>query len=171
MDCQERLLSQAKMVKALGTPTKVMVYKNLVKALPWYTDVRAKITNPAYSDWFLKFKDGVTGTDYHVPACTGKGTPDDPKKCSAFYHDPKTKRLNIHTGMGAAQMLVTAGGAALRGVPLGPCTATLHYETGSSMNTSWEKPTGWETRLWMAFKPLRARCLVVAEGRLLFCRP
>lgn len=87
MDCQERLLSQAKLVKALGTPTKVMVYRNLVKALPWYTDVRDKIINPAYSDWFLKFKDGVTGTDYHVPACTGKGTSDDPKKCSSFYHD------------------------------------------------------------------------------------
>jgi hypothetical protein len=87
MDCQERLLTQAKMVKGLQTPTKVMVYRNLVKALPWYTDVREKLTDPAYSGWFLRFKNGASGTGYHVPACTGSGRAGDPRKCSDFYHD------------------------------------------------------------------------------------
>ena len=36
MDCQERLLTQAKIIKDRNTKTKVMVYRNLVKALPWY---------------------------------------------------------------------------------------------------------------------------------------
>lgn len=79
---------QAKMVKAINPKTKVFVYRNLVKALPWYTGVRTKITDPAYDGFFLKFKPGGAygnGT-YHVPQCTdsveGHAT-----KCSKFYHD------------------------------------------------------------------------------------
>merc|ERR1712070_408890 len=79
MDCQERLVRQAMAVKKINPHTKVFVYRNLVKALPWYTDVRIKLDDPAYSGWFLKFKDGINGS-YHVPACTGR-------KCSPFYHD------------------------------------------------------------------------------------
>ena len=88
MDCQERLLAQAQQVKARGTGTKVMVYRNLVKALPWYTDVREKVTDPAYAGWFLRFKDGAGGTGYHAPPCTGNGSDlADPRKCSDLYHD------------------------------------------------------------------------------------
>lgn len=36
--------------------TKVWIYRNLVKALPWFTDVREKINNPQYSGWFLPYK-------------------------------------------------------------------------------------------------------------------
>ena len=79
MDCQERLVTQAQLVKGTSPASKVFVYRNLVKALPWYRSVREKLTDPAYSGFFLKFKDGVNGT-YHVPPCTGS-------KCSAFYHD------------------------------------------------------------------------------------
>ena len=47
MDCEERLVRQAQMTKASGgEDTKVFVYRNLVKALPWYTTVREKITDP-----------------------------------------------------------------------------------------------------------------------------
>eukprot|EP00054_Salpingoeca_dolichothecata_P010503 m.58577 g.58577 ORF g.58577 m.58577 type:complete len:407 (-) comp19026_c0_seq2:20-1240(-) len=55
MDCQERLIAQAKMVKEINPSTRVMVYRNLVKALPWYTSIREKITDPNYSGWFLHF--------------------------------------------------------------------------------------------------------------------
>ena len=45
MDCQERLLKQAQLTKAharkLGIDQQVWVYRNLVKALPWYSSVRA----------------------------------------------------------------------------------------------------------------------------------
>ena len=64
-----------------------MVYRNLVKALPWYTDVREKLEDPQFASWFLKFKNGANSTGYHVPPCTGSGTVDDPQKCSDFYHD------------------------------------------------------------------------------------
>ena len=35
MDCEEKLLHQAKMVKAINPRTKVFVYRNMAKALPW----------------------------------------------------------------------------------------------------------------------------------------
>ena len=48
MDCQERLVQQAQQTKAANPKTKVWVYRNLVKALPWFTDVRVKINDPQY---------------------------------------------------------------------------------------------------------------------------
>jgi hypothetical protein len=53
MDCQERLVTQAQMTKHVHPEGKVWVYRNLVKALPWFSDVRKKINDPAYSGWFL----------------------------------------------------------------------------------------------------------------------
>ena len=36
-------MRQADMTRAVTNATKIMVYRNLVKALPWYTSVREKI--------------------------------------------------------------------------------------------------------------------------------
>jgi hypothetical protein len=80
MDCQERLSQQATSVKSLNVRTRVFVYRNIVKALPWYSSVREKLEDPAYSGFFLKFKDGINGTYYTSNPCTGT-------KCSEFYHD------------------------------------------------------------------------------------
>eukprot|EP01084_Bolivina_argentea_P290418 498858_1 len=85
MDCQERLLTQAQTIKKINPSTKIWVYRNLIKALPWFTDVREKIVDPNYSGWFLKFKNNGP---YNVPPCTnttinGKTT----DKCSSMYHD------------------------------------------------------------------------------------
>lgn len=80
MDCQERLVTQVEQVKRVSPSTRAFVYRNLVKALPWYTLVREKLDDPAYAGWFLKFRDGINGTGYSSPPCTGK-------KCSEFYHD------------------------------------------------------------------------------------
>jgi hypothetical protein len=82
MDCEERLLTQATMVKDVNPTAKVFVYRNLVKALPWYTAVREKITDPQYAGWFLPFskKPPVNGTSWHMSKCTGE-------KCSNLYHD------------------------------------------------------------------------------------
>jgi hypothetical protein len=49
MDCQERLITQAAMVKQVNPATKVFIYRNLVKALPWYSQVREKLDDPNYS--------------------------------------------------------------------------------------------------------------------------
>ena len=80
MNAEELLLAQAKAIKAVNNNTKVWVYRNIVKALPWFSTVREKITDPAYAGWFLRFSDGPAG-NYNSPACTkGQG-------CSQFYHD------------------------------------------------------------------------------------
>ena len=82
MDCEERLVEQAKHVKALNKGTRVWVYRNLVKALPWYSSVREKLCDPNYAGWFLKFDPKVPKP--HVPKCDNNY---DPPKCSEFYHD------------------------------------------------------------------------------------
>jgi len=82
MDCEERMVAQAERTKAVHPSGRVFVYANLVKALPWMTTVREKLEDPAYSGFFLRFKEGGSfpNGSYHVPACTGS-------KCSAYYHD------------------------------------------------------------------------------------
>ena len=64
----------------------MFVYRNLVKALPWFSDVREKIGDPAFSGWFLRFKPGgaFPNGSYHVPSCDPYY---DPPLCSPFYHD------------------------------------------------------------------------------------
>ena len=81
MDCSERLLTQALAIKAANPLSTPFVYRNLVKALPWFTEVRVKLEDPAYSGFFLHFKPNST---YHVPACD---TVYDPPLCSDLYHD------------------------------------------------------------------------------------
>lgn len=84
MNDQELMLEQASMTSAANPDTRVFIYANLVKALPWLTYVREKISDPAYAGWFLRFKSGgsLPNGSYHVPNCdpiTGV--------CSEFYHD------------------------------------------------------------------------------------
>ncbi|KAJ9455680.1 hypothetical protein DIPPA_19595 [Diplonema papillatum] len=81
MDCEERLVQQADMTKKYNPATHVFLYRNIVKALPWFTTVRQKLDDPAYSGFFLKFAPNVTT---HVPRCTGTGSDE---KCSEYYHD------------------------------------------------------------------------------------
>lgn len=79
MDSEGMLLTQATMTKAANPATKVFVYRNLVKALPWFSSVRAKLDDPRYSGWFIPFGGG----DSHVPACAAENH----SKCSTLYHD------------------------------------------------------------------------------------
>ena len=62
---------------------KTWVYRNFVKALPWYTSVREKLEDPQYAGWFLKFDPDNT-TAYNVPQCDDNF---EPSKCTEFYHD------------------------------------------------------------------------------------
>ena len=80
------MLTQATAVKAANAAAHVFGYRNLVKALPWFTTVRTKLVDPAYSGFFLRFKPGgaFPNGSYHVPACD---TTYDPPLCSVFYHD------------------------------------------------------------------------------------
>jgi len=87
MDCEERLVKQARMTSDLNPSSHIFVYRNLVKALPWFTTVREKLDDPAYSGWFLRFdpsrKKPNTSSPYHVPDCARENA----TKCSIFYHD------------------------------------------------------------------------------------
>ena len=56
-------------------------YDLLTVALPWYTSVREKLTDPAYGEWFLNFSGSGS---YHVPQCDDNY---DPPLCTSFYHD------------------------------------------------------------------------------------
>eukprot|EP00937_MAST-01D_sp_MAST-1D-sp2_P007094 g7094.t1 len=82
MTCEETLLQQARAVKAATPSARVLVYRNLVKALPWFSSVREKMLDPLYAGWFLSFSDAVrtNHSASHVPVCTGA-------KCSLLYHD------------------------------------------------------------------------------------
>jgi hypothetical protein len=84
MDCGALLLEQARRIKAVahttGPPaTRVFVYRNLVKALPWYEQVADKLADESYSGFFLPFSGGIHGGPYSVPPCTHG-------LCSAHYH-------------------------------------------------------------------------------------
>ena len=71
------------------------MYRNLVKALPWYESVRKKIVDPAFEGFFLKFKKGGSqpnGT-WHVPQCT-ESLVGNPPKCTEFYHDTEQTPRN-----------------------------------------------------------------------------
>ena len=71
MDCEERLVEQVRRTTAASPGTTVWVYRNGIKALPWYTLVRDKITDPAYAAWFMRFSDTVVANHSaaHVPVC------------------------------------------------------------------------------------------------------
>ena len=46
-----------------------VVYRNFVKALPWLTVVREKVTDPAYSAWFLSFSQAVQVSSQALCLC------------------------------------------------------------------------------------------------------
>lgn len=82
MTCEESMLEQVALIKAASPTTRVWLYKNLIKALPWITSVREKLLDPAFSGFFLPFDPQVTTP--HVPPCDHSFSP---PKCSALYHD------------------------------------------------------------------------------------
>ena len=88
MDCEAAASEQATLLKAAAPNAVAGLYRSGPKALPWFPEVRAKLDDPAYENWFVKFQD-LQKTN--VPVCTGS-------KCSALYHDqtqvPQRKETN-----------------------------------------------------------------------------
>ena len=86
MDCEERLVEQVRRTTVASPGTTVWVYRNGIKALPWYTLVRVKLTDPDYAPWFMRFSDAVVANHSaaHVPVCDDNY---DPPRCSNLYHD------------------------------------------------------------------------------------
>ena len=88
MDCEERLATQASQTVAYskahgGGTTRAFVYRNVVKALPWFSAVREILKDPAYSGFFLKFDTATPKSNYNVKPCAAENT----TKCSTMYHD------------------------------------------------------------------------------------
>jgi hypothetical protein len=86
MNDEELLTTQAEMVMAADQKpnrTKVWIYRNTIKALNWFSAVREKLDDPAYSSWFIRFDPGQNG-NYSQPACDVNWSP---PKCSPFWHD------------------------------------------------------------------------------------
>jgi hypothetical protein len=83
MSCEEKLVEQAARLKAARPGVRVMGYRNIVKALPWFTAVRERLDDPATSGWFIPF-DAANTTPYHVPPCDDNFSP---PRCSKLYHD------------------------------------------------------------------------------------
>eukprot|EP01119_Soliformovum_irregulare_P015421 TRINITY_DN433_c0_g1_i3.p1 TRINITY_DN433_c0_g1~~TRINITY_DN433_c0_g1_i3.p1 ORF type:complete len:443 (-),score=85.63 TRINITY_DN433_c0_g1_i3:44-1180(-) len=127
MDCEERLAAQAERTYKYGGPHQ-FVYRNLVKALPWYSSVRKILENPAYEGFFLKFKEGKK--TYHVPPCT---TQNGVTKCSKFYHDqeqtPQVPSKENPNPDGACDKYCDCGSV--------PCGEYLFDHRNGSMLTEW----------------------------------
>ena len=90
MDAEAHLRAQAAAIKAQDPRKRVWVYRNLVKALPWFGSVRAKLSDPAYAGFFVRFASAPAANGSvpgaNVPACD---THYSPPRCSmsSLYHD------------------------------------------------------------------------------------
>lgn len=86
MDCEELMVKQVEMTVAASPDTKVFVYRNMIKALPWFTSVREKIEDPKYARWFMNFSAEVIAdhSKAAVPVCDKNYNP---PLCSNLYHD------------------------------------------------------------------------------------
>ena len=56
MDDEELMMKQVDMTSAATPGTTIWVYRNSVYGYPWQTAVRQILEDPAYSDWWMKFK-------------------------------------------------------------------------------------------------------------------
>ena len=78
MDAEAVASQQAAKLRAVADASTVVgLYQSGPKALPWFPEVRAKLDDPQYEGWFLKFRNT---SKTNVPVCTGD-------LCSDLYHD------------------------------------------------------------------------------------
>jgi len=85
MDDEKKLQDQVEMSvaasAAMGLNQSVWVYRGSMWAYPWYENVRKTLDDPAYSDWYIKFK--PVGP-YYSSKCDNNYSP---PKCSDYYHN------------------------------------------------------------------------------------
>jgi hypothetical protein len=72
MDCDGMLVEQAARNKAQNPTAKVFVYRNIVKALPWYTEVRTLLQNQSMWGFFIPYAGCKDGAGRYV--CTNNVT-------------------------------------------------------------------------------------------------
>ena len=116
MDSTGLMVKQAEVLKALNPQARYFVYRNLVKALSWYRDVGEKLADPAYSGWFLRFRAGVSGSNYSSNPCTES-------VCSPLYHSQDQTPEHL-TGRKECVQACDCGGNGQQ-VPCGECESRL----------------------------------------------
>ena len=100
MDAEERLVLQAEISRNASTKPLIWVYRNTVQAMPWFKAVRDKLTNPAFSGFFLKFACNRTGATNGTYA----GGCHVPPQGSLLYHDQEqTSHGTCGTGSGPSK--------------------------------------------------------------------
>ena len=82
MTCSETLLSQAKALRLSNPTSKIFLYSNIVKALPWMIMPRLLLESENASSMFLTFKSRTSPS--HSARCDMNFMP---PKCSDLYHD------------------------------------------------------------------------------------
>ena len=88
MNVEEMLNQQAHALVAADPGVKPFVYRNRIKAEPFFTSIRRVLEDPTYAPWFLHFKPGgafPNGTYHSGPRCDHNY---DPPLCSDLYHFP-----------------------------------------------------------------------------------
>jgi hypothetical protein len=84
MAADASLVRQALAVAAAVPGRRVFTYRNAIMALPWFSDARAILADPAYAAWFVPFgPPTVNGSAWHVPRCDTNYVP---PLCSGLYH-------------------------------------------------------------------------------------
>lgn len=81
MTDEEYLQQQVVMSTSASLGQTVWVYRGSMWAYPWYTSVRKTLDDPAYSDWYIKFK--PVGP-WYSNKCDNNFNP---PKCSDLYHN------------------------------------------------------------------------------------
>lgn len=84
MDCDGMLVKQAALNKAQNPTAKVFVYRNIVKALPWYTEVRKLLQDQTKWGWFIPYDGCRTAAGEYVCKNNATGEVD---ATANLYHD------------------------------------------------------------------------------------
>ena len=97
MDVEELLLKQAQELAIFDPEVKTMVYRNRVKAEPFFNSIRPKLEDPAYSAWFLHFSSTppLPNGTWNSPKCDENYSP---PLCSDLYHFPGGPSLSGDPG-------------------------------------------------------------------------
>ena len=81
MNDEELLQQQVIMSTSASLGQTVWVYRGSMWAYPWYTSVRKTLEDPAYADWYMKFK---PQGPWYSDKCDRNY---DPPVCSDLYHN------------------------------------------------------------------------------------
>lgn len=81
MNDEEVLQQQVVLSTNASLGQTVWVYRGSMWAYPWYTSVRKTLDDPAYSDWYIKFK---PQGPWYAKKCDDNYKP---PKCSDYYHN------------------------------------------------------------------------------------